>query len=306
MIFLSYTKKELFSLGASLNELADLRKRIVDNRIFDYIDDLVLDDRTINQLEFTLELYQEYLKFLQTFSKTNLEKILKGLRNTEVIDNHIVERENYNWLIAYQETHHSTVINYLIKKLLTDQEVLNPTILAKSHEILMRGTSNEDNILQKFRRNNQHFVGYHENEKNVIMFLPVSYDEIKLSLQLFCDYFNQTESNMNIAYVKPFIIHGLLAALQFFEDGNTRVARSMQHIKIFQITREIFQVPFNLPALYFSKTYIPYRKEYRDMICKIAIEPSMTTWNQWILFNLRKVQDQIYFNENNLERIRKH
>lgn len=303
---MSYTKKELFSLGASLNELADLRKRIVDNRIFDYIDDLVLDDRTINQLEFTLELYQEYLKFLQTFSKTNLEKILKGLRNTEVIDNHIVERENYNWLIAYQETHHSTVINYLIKKLLTDQEVLNPTILAKSHEILMRGTSNEDNILQKFRRNNQHFVGYHENEKNVIMFLPVSYDEIKLSLQLFCDYFNQTESNMNIAYVKPFIIHGLLAALQFFEDGNTRVARSMQHIKIFQITREIFQVPFNLPALYFSKTYIPYRKEYRDMICKIAIEPSMTTWNQWILFNLRKVQDQIYFNENNLERIRKH
>ena len=303
---MSYTKKELFSLGASLNELADLRKRIVDNRIFDYIDDLVLDDRTINQLEFTLELYQEYLKFLQTFSKTNLEKILKGLRNTEVIDNHIVERENYNWLIAYQETHHSTVINYLIKKLLTDQEVLNPTILAKSHEILMRGTSNEDNILQKFRRNNQHFVGYHENEKNVIMFLPISYDEIKLSLQLFCDYFNQTESNMNIAYVKPFIIHGLLAALQFFEDGNTRVARSMQHIKIFQITREIFQVPFNLPALYFSKTYIPYRKEYRDMICKIAIEPSMTTWNQWILFNLRKVQDQIYFNENNLERIRKH
>ena len=303
---MSYTKKELFSLGASLNELADLRKRIVDNRIFDYIDDLVLDDRTINQLEFTLELYQEYLKFLQTFSKTNLEKILKGLRNTEVIDNHIIERENYNWLIAYQETHHSTVINYLIKKLLTDQEVLNPTILAKSHEILMRGTSNEDNILQKFRRNNQHFVGYHENEKNVIMFLPVSYDEIKLSLQLFCDYFNQTESNMNIAYVKPFIIHGLLAALQFFEDGNTRVARSMQHIKIFQITRDIFHVPFNLPALYFSKTYIPYRKEYRDMICKIAIEPSMTTWNQWILFNLRKVQDQIYFNENNLERIRKH
>ena len=302
---LAYTKQELFSLGAKLEDLAELRKRIVDIRIFDYIDDLVLDKKTLGQLEYTLDLYQNYLAFLQTFNKTNLEKILKGLRNTEVIDNHVVERENYNWLVTYQETHHSTAINYLIKKLFTEHESLNPTILAKSHEILMRGTSNEDEVLSSFRKENLHYVGYQENGENIIDFLPISSHEIKLALQLFCEYYNQSENNTALCYVKPFILHGLLSALQVFEDGNTRVARSIQHIKMFQVTREVFQVPLILPALYFSKTYIPYRKEYRDIISKIALNPSFQTWNEWILFNLKRVQDQIYFNENNLERTRK-
>ena len=300
-----YTKKELLSLGVQLTELKDLRTRIADIRVFDYIDNIVLDDKTLGQLEYTLEVYQEYLDFLQTFSKTNLEKILKGLRNTEVIDNHVVERENYDWLINYQETHHSTAINYLIRKLFTEGEELSPAILSKSHEILMRGTSNEDDILLKFRKNNHHYVGYQENGNKIIEFLPISYDEIKLALQLFCDYYNQEENDTNLAYVKPFVIHGLLAALQVFEDGNTRVARSIQHIKMFQVTRDLFQVPLNLPALYFSKTYMPYRKEYRDMICQIALNPSIQTWNEWIAFNLRKVQDQICFNENNLKRTRR-
>lgn len=302
---MSYTKKELVNLGVKAENFFDIRKRIVDIRLFDYVDDIELDVSTKGQLEYTLELYQNYLIFLQTFSKTNLEKILKGLRNTEVIDNHVVERENYNWLISYQETHHSTAINYLIKKLFVESEPLSPSILSKSHEILMRGTSNEDEIFLKFRKDNNQFVGYQENGENIIEFLPISYDEIKLSLRLFCDYYNQVENDENIAYIKPFIIHGLLAALQLFEDGNTRVARSIQHIKMFQVTRELFQVPFTLPAIYFSKTYIPYRKEYRDMICKIALDPSIQTWNEWIKFNLRKVQDQLYFNEENLKRTRK-
>lgn len=302
---MAYTKQELLQLGIKLEELADTRRKIVDIRVFDYIDDLTLDDTTLRQLDYTIDLYQDYLEFLLSFSKSNLEKILKGLRNTEVIDNHVVERENYNWLLVYQETHHSTAINYLIRKLFVEQEELSPAILSKAHEILMRGTSNEEDIFLKFRRNNQQYVGYRDNDKNVIEFLPISYNEIKLALNLFCDYYNQSEIKSSISYVKPFVIHGLLAALQIFEDGNTRVARSIQHIKMFQVTRELFSVNLNLPALYFSKTYIPYRKEYRDLISKIALNPTNQTWNEWIVFNLRKVQDQIYFNEDNLKRTRK-
>lgn len=302
---MAYTKQELLYLGVKLEELADVRRKIVDLRVFDYIDDLSLDNRTLNQLDYTVELYLNYLNFLLSFSKSNLEKILIGLRNTEVIDNHVVEHENYNWLLTYQETHHSTAINYLIRKLFIEEEKLSPAILSKAHEILMRGTSNEEDISLKFRKNNHQYVGYPDQDKNIIEFLPISHHEIKLALNLFCDYYNQSETNSNRAYVKPFVIHGLLAALQMFEDGNTRVARSIQHVKMFQVTRELFSVNLNLPALYFSKTYIPYRKEYRNLIGKIALEPTNQTWNEWIGFNLRKVQDQIYFNEENLKRTRK-
>lgn len=302
---MGYTKSQLLSLGAKLEEIFELRKRIVDIRIFDYIDDLVLDNKTLDQLDYTIDLYQEYLSFLLSFNKNSLEAVLKSLRNIEVIDNHVVENENYNLLLSYQETHHSSAINYLIKKLYVDKEEISPVILAKCHEILMRGTSNEDDILSRFRKGNMHFVGYLEQGHHVIQFLPISHDEIKLALQLFCSYYNQEENDKMISYIKPFIIHGLLASLQVFEDGNTRAARCMQHIKMFEVTRNLFQVPLNLPALYFSKTYIPYRKEYRDLISKLAINPSIQTWNEWIVFNLRKVQDQIYFNSNNLERTRK-
>ncbi len=300
-----YIKTELLNLGVKAEDLFAIREKIVDVRLFDYVDDIKLDDNTKGQLEYTIELFQEYLNLLQSFNKTTLEKILKALRNTEVIDNHVVERENYNWLISYQENHHSTAINYLIKKLFVESEPLNPYILSKSHEILMRGTSNEDEISLKFRKSNNHFVGYQENGENIIEFLPISYDEIKLSLILFCDYYNQTEHDLNIAFIKPFIIHGLLASLQLFEDGNTRVARSMQHIKMFQITRDLFQANFTLPAIYFSKTYIPYRKEYRDFISKIASNPTTNVWNEWIRFNLRKLQDQLYCNDEVLKRTRK-
>ncbi len=67
-------------------------------------------------IDFTRELYIEYLDDLKTFKETTREQVLKALMNTETIDNHSLERENSNLLIAYSETHHSTAIRYLLKK----------------------------------------------------------------------------------------------------------------------------------------------------------------------------------------------
>lgn len=216
---MTYTKEELLTLGST--NLENARQKIVGLHIFDYIDDLDLSDHTLDLLQYTLELYEEYLQLLKTFSKTNLDKILKSLKNLEIIDNHSLERENPNLLHAYNETHHSTAITYLVKKLITEGGSLNDSIIIKAHEILMRGTSNQEKINKGFRNNNNTFVGYVENGQNVIQFYPISYNEINTAIKLFCTYFNSSYTSDFNFFVNPIISHGLLAALQVFNDGNT-------------------------------------------------------------------------------------
>ena len=223
--------------------------------------------------------------------------------NSEIIDNHVLERENVNFLRIYNETHHSTVIRYLVRKLLKENTPLNDAIIKKAHEILMRGTSNENTINEGFRTNNHHYVGYIEDNKPVINYFPISYDDIKESTLLVCKYFNTPIKDEEELFIKPFIMHGLIAVLQVFEDGNTRLARCFQHITLQDLTNKtisnnLFELP--LPAIYFSKNYVPYRKEYRELLASIALNPNNEAWNEWISFNLHRMQDRIFANEESL------
>lgn len=300
---MAYTKTQLNSLG--LFDLDQARKKIVNISLFDYIDDISLSDKTKNSIDYTYELYRDYLNELHQFSDSYQVQILKSLMTTEVIDNHVVEKENIDLLKPYSETHHSTAIRYLLKKLKIEDGILTDSVIKKAHEILMRGTSNEEEILSGFRNNNNYYVGYIENGERVILYLPISYDEINQAMKLFFDYYNAEAHYLSDLFVRPFVIHGLLAALQVFEDGNTRLARTIQHAKLLITTNQLIDSNLSSPAIYFSKAYIPYREEYRKLIADIALHPNYQTWENWIAFNLKRLQDQIYANEIPFGRIRK-
>lgn len=93
---MAYTKEDLFYLGVT--DLQSARKKIVDISLFDNIDNIKLSDKTKKDIEFTKEIYIDYLKDLEEFKETDREKILKALMNTETIDNHSLEREDINLL----------------------------------------------------------------------------------------------------------------------------------------------------------------------------------------------------------------
>lgn len=133
---MAYTKEDLFYLGVT--DLQSARKKIVDISLFDNIDNIKLSDKTKKDIEFTKEIYIDYLKDLEEFKETDREKILKALMNTETIDNHSLEREDISLLRDYYENHHSTAIRYLAKKLMNENQSLNENIIKKAHEILMQ------------------------------------------------------------------------------------------------------------------------------------------------------------------------
>lgn len=298
---MSYTKEDLEYF--QVKDLKEAREKIVDVRLFDYIDDFKPNSDVKRLMNFTKELYIEYNEDILKYSKETQESILKALMNSEIIDNHVLERENVNFLRTYNETHHSTAIRYLVRKLLKETTPLNDAIIKKAHEILMRGTSNGNTINEGFRTNNHHYVGYIEDNKPVINYFPISYDDIKESTLLLCKYYNTPIKDEEELFIKPFIMHGLIAVLQVFEDGNTRLARCFQHITLQDLTNKtmgnnLFELP--LPAIYFSKNYVPYRKEYRELLASIALNPNNEKWNEWISFNLHRMQDRIFANVDSL------
>lgn len=66
---MAYTKEDLFYLGVT--DLQSARKKIVDISLFDNIDNIKLSDKTKKDIEFTKEIYIDYLKDLEEFKETD-------------------------------------------------------------------------------------------------------------------------------------------------------------------------------------------------------------------------------------------
>ena len=62
---MAYTKEDLLYLGVT--DLQSARKKIVDISLFDNIDNIKLSDKTKKDIEFTKEIYIDYLKDLEEF-----------------------------------------------------------------------------------------------------------------------------------------------------------------------------------------------------------------------------------------------
>ena len=77
---MAYTKEDLFYLGVT--DLQSARKKIVDISLFDNIDNIKLSDKTKKDIEFTKEIYIDYLA----------RKIAEFEKNTDNI--FITEKEN--------------------------------------------------------------------------------------------------------------------------------------------------------------------------------------------------------------------
>lgn len=298
---MAYTKEELLKLSTN-KDIDALRKKVVSINIFDKIENINFDSSVTNQIDFTMELYQEYIARLEKLTEHNLQNWLIQAKNNEIIDNQYLEIQNRDKLLLdYQKSHHSIAMNYLIKRLINDKDLLTSKILIKAHEILLRGVAEKEGNIRKA---NNFFVGYYENNQNVIEFFPISCDEIKQAISLLLEYYNKASVDDN-PFIKSYTIHGLLAALQLFEDGNTRLGRAMQHVSILDNTNNLLGKNYKLPILYSSNTYTPFRKEYRDLIANLALNPDEENWNKWYLFNLRRTQDQLFANEMHLQRIKK-
>lgn len=269
--------------------------------MFDIVDNLRLSTKVHDHLSYTHELLMEHLEEINKLDGQvpSLTNYLNTLKAGDVIDNQSLEKENSFLVGLYMQISRETAIDKLIN-LYKNSEGMTPEELKSIALTLVTGTSSEKK--QIIRDCNDKYVGRFVNGERKIDYFPVDYQCVDTALDKLSEFYNrriETDTYDNVL-IQPFVLHGLIGALQVFGDGNTRIGRLLQHSLIWQLINEKTEYNFDNPPLYATRAYYPMRCEYRDLIANLVKENNEEAWNQWVEFNLKRIEDQIYKNGENI------
>lgn len=272
---------------------------IASAKIIKSIIEVNVSNKTNNEINYAKELYLEYINELNKLDEEKLNQFLLLLKSSDVVENQRIGKEDSFLMSLYSRIQKTHAIDELLKT-----PILDGDNLKKIHEVLMVGTSCQYLDNYSFRTNDRKFVGCVENGERIISYFPILSTEIESAVVEFLDYYNAEDYNKDV-FLKPILVHGILAALQVFEDGNTRLSRLLQHVKILENTNRIYETNYKWPIIYVSRMYYQYINNYRNAIKNLVINPSDDNINEWLLFNYRRIQEQIIKNNCNITKILK-
>lgn len=275
---------------------------VVDEHLFDKVYDYKPSTTATNKKDFLLEEYNEYLQLLTRQQPEILEAFLTILKNYDIKDNQKLEREQ-EFLIDIQNFLLNPIIPHAIDFLMESKDKpLTKENMKMAHGLLMEGTSNitSDNYL--FRKHNNKVVGTYKNGERIIYYFPPKVEKIEILAEKFLEYYNDENLNKDI-FTTPIIAHGLLATMQIFDDGNTRLARLLQHAKLHKQTNEVLGYDFKLPIIYNTRTYYPQRGKYREFTVKMATNATNEVFDEWCIFNYNLFLNQIYKSEEKVRQL---
>ena len=295
---------ELSTNKGILNDIESVIKsgdyKVVGLDYLEKIQDIKLRKEVLEEEKEFLELYKNYLESIKTLPDEIISLFFKAIKNDEIVSNHSLEKINPFAVSLLMLKEKKTALD----KLLEMDKYLTSTDFLKLHYTLLKDTPTSLDKVE-YRCENNIFVGSFINGKRQIEYFPIDYKLIPDAVNLILDYYNKEEIDLKNSFIKPFIIHGLVAGVQIFKDGNTRFARLLQHALLYESTTKFIDSNLTSPALYSSKTYYPFREKYRYLIKNLVLENNDDVWNNWFLFNFRRFEDQVMVSEENIRELKK-
>lgn len=286
-------------------DIAQLRSSgdipIVNLKIFDSVRNLKISEYVLGHIDYTNELYNQYLQTLLELPEKKREPFIRAIKSSEIIDNQVLEKEDSFLISIYMQMSDENIIDYLVHH--SGIHLTKDTFI-EGHKKLLRGTKSERFADKDYRTDNEIFVGSRVNGNLKIQYFSLSVTDIENAMEQTLDFYN-SDSYREYLFLQPQIVHGLIASLQMFDDGNTRYARLLQNIKLFELTNEKYDCAFTSPALYGTRSYFSFRGKYRELIGNLAVEPNDEHWNEWFDFNLNRMEDQMYFLDQKLDQYKK-
>lgn len=281
---------------------------IVKMNIFDVLDNYVPSEKIKNKIEFTKDLYVELYEKLSEYTDDEKLMFLKALKESDIIDNQSIERED-SFLIALRRNFESVFSIDLLLEKVNNNEYISKEDFINIHDTLLIGTSSENKL--GLRDNDLKFVGsYQANPQTkyfygnrAISYFPLKHTEIDTALDKFLNFYNSgiRPNDHYDVILLPMVCHGLIAALQLFKDGNTRYGRLFQNVLLHKLANEELNIDLELPLVYATRQYAAYREEYRKKIENIVLNNNKEAWEDWFDFNLKRIQDGIFYNSNCLD-----
>jgi len=263
------------------------------------IKNLKINDSTLFHLEDTHEKYKNYIDKLLELEQKKLKYFLLNLKNREIINNQEAELEESFLLELFKLSQRKDSIDITMKHY--EDGNLDLDELKKIHRIVIKGSSDDISSNYDYRKDNDKWVGhYGTNGAQRVDYFPPDYKDIEPLMTGVLNYLNEpnSENEFNDIFVKPFIVHALIAYIQPFGNGNTRLSRVIQHGKICKMTNEKYNTEFSSPTMYLSKNYLLTRAQYRGLIKEIAVNKDDSSWNKWLNYNLNMADEQLYYLDN--------
>lgn len=261
-------------------------------------------DNCMFHMKDILKKYDEYLRKLMDLEPKKLKYFIQNLRNREIVNNQEAELEESFLVELFQLSQKTDSIDVTMRYFNTND--LNKNDIKKIHRIVIKGSSDDLQENYDYRQHNNLWVGcYGTGGDKVIDYIPPKYEELNELLDEVLLYLNEKNDNIDNLFIKPLIVHALIAYIQPFGNGNTRLARVLQHCKICHTTNEIFNTNFTHPTLYLSKNYFLTRSQYRGLIRYIATEKNNNAWNSWFKYNLNMIDEQLFFLDKQLTQYKK-
>jgi len=271
-------------------------------KIFDSIRKLQYTDYVLDHVDYTITMYKEYLERLNSMSEDEKAAFLRTIKIAEVIDNHSLEKEDSFLIALYLEQFQQNSIDYLLEN---STDSLKRQDFIDGHKLLLKGTKCQKYALKDYRTDNSACVGkILPGGERKITYFSIPYTDIEKAISKLLDLYNSDDFDQQIL-LKPQIIHGIVAALQMFDDGNTRYARILQNIKLYDLTKKQLDKSLEAPILYGTRSYFVYRGKYRELINSLVVSPDNDNWNRWFDFNLNRVEDQMYFLNDKIEQYKR-
>ncbi len=276
--------------------------------VLDIYNNFELDDDSKYLLEDILGLYKEYLNSLLILNE-HKEVFLKTLKQEEIKRNQALENVSPFLIQMFMNAKHKSATNLTIQ-IMKERNLFSKDDLILINKTILNGLSlSLDNSANHLRTANNSFVGKFKTENGRIKFvddvsyIPIDYSDINEALDKILDILNKKDFvNIESIFVNPIFLHGFIAALQCFKDGNSRLARILFHCKLWQLTNFFYNSNLESPALFTSEAILHYEKQeiYRELIKQIAINPNNENFNKWLQFNLLLVEKQIYLNQDKM------
>ena len=281
---------------------------IVKMNIFDVLDNYVPSERIKNIIEYTKDLYVELYDKLSEYTDDEKLTFLKTLKESDIIDNQSIEKED-SFLIALRRNFESVFSIDLLLEKVNNNEYISKEDFINIHDTLLIGTSSENKL--GLRDNDLKFVGSYQSnpqtkyfyENRAISYFPLKHTEIDAALDKFLNFYNSgiRPNDKYDVILLPMVCHGLIAALQLFKDGNTRYGRLFQNVLLYKLANDELNIDLELPLVYATRQYAAYREEYRKKIENIVLNNNAEAWEDWFSFNLKRIQDGIFYNSNCLD-----
>ncbi len=271
-------------------------------KLFEEVKNLVIYDYCIERELEILDKYLEYINNIYSLPENIQKKYLDSIKVQEIMDTQLLEKEDSYLLALYLMTKEECAMDYFLNDFPSMD--INKNKIINAHKRLLEGTSSSMYAKKDHRTDNEAFVARCKNGEVTIRYFTIDYKDIDTAINNLIVYYNGNLHNQ-YTLIKPILLHGLVGALQLFDDGNTRFGRMLQNMKMFELTNNNFDINLKSPALYNSRAYKDYIIQYREKLGAMVVEPGEETWNKWINFNLNRVEDQIYYANSKLNDYKK-